>query len=82
MDKELHPIDQILEERCPKLIKRKILWSLIKPIVFKVFKLFTNSKTANIIILTHEMLERSTSVKAGLFIGCQTICYDHFPPLY
>jgi len=34
----MHPIDEILEERCPNLMKNKILWSLIRPFVFKIFK--------------------------------------------
>jgi putative hemolysin len=47
MGKGLHPIDQILEERCPKLINRKILWSLIKPIVFKIFKYNTAKRISD-----------------------------------
>ena len=35
---ELHPIDQIIKERCPKLMSNKVLWTLIKPSVFKIFK--------------------------------------------
>ena len=34
----MHPIDEILEERCPNLMKNKIFWFLIRPIVFKIFK--------------------------------------------
>ena len=35
---KLHPIDEIIEERCPKLMSNKYLWSLIKPTIFKIFK--------------------------------------------
>jgi len=38
MDKELHPIDQIIEERCPKLMRNKLFWSLVRPTIYKVFK--------------------------------------------
>ena len=38
MDKELHPIDQIIEERCPKLMRIKLFWSLVRPTIYKVFK--------------------------------------------
>jgi len=38
MDKELHPIDQIIEERCPKLMRNKFFWSLVRPAIYKVFK--------------------------------------------
>ena len=38
MDKELHPIDQIIEERCPKLMSNKFFWSLVRPTIYKVFK--------------------------------------------
>tara|TARA_B100000029_G_scaffold422834_1_gene429738 strand:- start:1320 stop:2150 length:831 start_codon:yes stop_codon:yes gene_type:complete len=38
MDKELHPIDQIIEERCPKLMRNKFFWSLVRPTIYKVFK--------------------------------------------
>ena len=34
---ELHPIDQIIKERCPKLMSNKVC-DLIKPSVFKIFK--------------------------------------------
>ena len=34
----MHPIDEIMEERCPNLIKNKILWSLTKPSIYKIFK--------------------------------------------
>ena len=34
----MHPIDEILEERCSNLMKNKIFWSFIRPIVFKIFK--------------------------------------------
>ena len=34
----IHPIDEIIEERCPKLISNKFLWSVIKPTIFKIFK--------------------------------------------
>ena len=34
----IHPIDQIIEERCPKLMSNKFLWSVIKPTIFKIFK--------------------------------------------
>ena len=34
----MHPIDEILEERCPNLMKNEIFWFLIRPIVFKIFK--------------------------------------------
>tara|TARA_B100001057_G_scaffold268705_1_gene268838 strand:+ start:426 stop:1259 length:834 start_codon:yes stop_codon:yes gene_type:complete len=34
----MHPIDEIMEERCPNLIKNKIFWFLIRPLVFKIFK--------------------------------------------
>tara|TARA_B100000676_G_C18076511_1_gene848010 strand:+ start:1571 stop:2389 length:819 start_codon:yes stop_codon:yes gene_type:complete len=36
----MHPIDEIMEERCPNLMKNKILWSFIKPSIFKVFKYY------------------------------------------
>ena len=36
----MHPIDEIMEERCPNLMKNKILWSFIKPTIFKVFKYY------------------------------------------
>ena len=36
----MHPIDQIMEERCPNLMKNKILWSFIKPYILKVFKYY------------------------------------------
>ena len=36
----MHPIDQIMEERCPNLMKNKILWSFIKPSIFKIFKYY------------------------------------------
>ena len=38
MDKKLHPIDQIIEERCPKLMRNKFFWSLVRPTIYKVFK--------------------------------------------
>ena len=34
----IHPIDEIIEERCPKLMSKKFLWSAIKPTIFKIFK--------------------------------------------
>lgn len=34
----IHPIDEIIEERCPKLMSNKFLWSVIKPTIFKIFK--------------------------------------------
>ena len=34
----IHPIDEIIEERCPKLMSKKFLWSVIKPTIFKIFK--------------------------------------------
>lgn len=34
----IHPIDEIIEERCPKLMSNKFLWSFIKPTIFKIFK--------------------------------------------
>ena len=34
----IHPIDAIIEERCPKLMSNKFLWSVIKPTIFKIFK--------------------------------------------
>ena len=34
----MHPIDEIMEERCPNLMKNKIIWFLIRPLVFKIFK--------------------------------------------
>ena len=34
----IHPIDEIIEERCPKLMSNRFLWSVIKPIIFKIFK--------------------------------------------
>ena len=34
----IHPIDEIIEERCPKLMSNKFLWSVIKPAIFKIFK--------------------------------------------
>ena len=34
----IHPIDEIIEERCPKLMSNKYLWSVIKPTIFKIFK--------------------------------------------
>ena len=34
----IHPIDAIIEERCPKLMSNKYLWSVIKPTIFKIFK--------------------------------------------
>ena len=38
MDKELHPIDQIIEERCPKLMRNRLFWSLVRPTIYKIFK--------------------------------------------
>ena len=38
MDKDIHPIDQIIEERCPKLMRNKFFWSLFRPTIYKVFK--------------------------------------------
>ena len=34
----IHPIDAIIEERCPKLMSNRFLWSAIKPVIFKIFK--------------------------------------------
>ena len=34
----IHPIDEIIEERWPKLMSNKFLWSVIKPTIFKIFK--------------------------------------------
>ena len=34
----IHPIDEIIEERCPKLMSNKFLWSFIKPTIIKIFK--------------------------------------------
>ena len=34
----IHPIDEIIEERCPKLMSNKFLWLAIKPTIFKIFK--------------------------------------------
>ena len=34
----MHPIDEIMEERCPNLMKNKILWSFIKLPIHKTFK--------------------------------------------
>ena len=34
----MHPIDEIMEERCPNLMKNKILWSFIKSPIRKIFK--------------------------------------------
>ncbi len=34
----IHPIDEIIKERCPKLMSNKFLWSVIKPTIFKIFK--------------------------------------------
>lgn len=34
----MHPIDEIMEERCPNLMKNKILWSFIRPSVYRIFK--------------------------------------------
>ena len=34
----IHPIDKIIEERCPKLMTNKYLWSVIKPTIFIIFK--------------------------------------------
>jgi len=36
----MHPIDEIMEERCPNLMKNKILWSFIKPSIFRIFKYY------------------------------------------
>ena len=36
----MHPIDEIMEERCPNLMRNKILWSFIKPSIFKIFKYY------------------------------------------
>ena len=45
----IHPIDEIIEERCPKLMANKYLWSVIKPTIFKIFKYQTAKKiTADI----------------------------------
>ena len=32
----LHPVDQIIEERCEKLRRNKFLWNVIKTPIFKV----------------------------------------------
>ena len=40
----IHPIDEIIEERCPKLMSKKFLWSAIKPTIFKIFKYQTAKK--------------------------------------
>ena len=40
----IHPIDEIIEERCPKLMSNKYLWSVIKPTIFKIFKYQTAKK--------------------------------------
>ena len=40
----IHPIDEIIEERCPKLMSNKYLWSVIKPTIFKIFKYLTAKK--------------------------------------
>lgn len=40
----IHPIDEIIEERCPKLMSNKFLWSVIKPTIFKIFKYQTAKK--------------------------------------
>ena len=37
-------IDEIIEERCPKLMSNKYLWSVIKPTIFKIFKYQTAKK--------------------------------------
>jgi putative hemolysin len=34
----MHPIDEIMEERCPNLMRNKIFWSFIKPSIYKIFK--------------------------------------------
>ena len=34
----MHPIDEIMEERCPNLMKNKIFWSFIKPSIYKIFR--------------------------------------------
>ena len=34
----MHPIDEIMEERCPNLMKNKIFWSLLSPSIYKIFK--------------------------------------------
>ena len=34
----IHPIDEIIEERWPKLMSNKFLWSVLKPTIFKIFK--------------------------------------------
>ena len=43
----MHPIDEIMEERCPNLMKNKIIWSLIRPTVFKIFKYYDAKKIVN-----------------------------------
>ena len=40
----IHPIDEIIEERCPKLMSNKYLRSVIKPTIFKIFKYQTAKK--------------------------------------
>ncbi len=34
----MHPIDEIMEERCPNLMKSKIFWSFLSPSIYKIFK--------------------------------------------
>ena len=34
----MHPIDEIMEERCPNLMKNKIFWSFLSPSIYKIFK--------------------------------------------
>ena len=43
----MHPIDEIMEERCPNLMKNRIIWSLIRPTVFKIFKYYDAKKIVN-----------------------------------
>ena len=34
----MHPIAEIMEERCPNLMRNKIFWSFIKQSIYKIFK--------------------------------------------
>ena len=69
----MHPIDQIMEERCPNLMKNKILWSFIKPSIFKVFKYYDAKRIVDDISEKsgpEELrLENTTFTKVSVFMN-------------
>ena len=80
----MHPIDEIMEERCPNLMRNKILWSFIKPSIFKIFKYYDAKR------IVDDISEKSgfecftyltNFLQSDHFVKHQTLRYHQFNQL-